>query len=206
MMKDERLARQHEIYEAVMRLLRRERDIHAITVSQIAREAGIGKGTVYEYFQSKEELVQKAFLFAVEQELAGLGEAIRRTEGDFDEKLDILLDFLERNIQEGVTTMAMLFADIPNTPPPPLMPLPQPGKGECSIFEQARMTVDCLVEQGIREGRLQGERKYFRFVVFSALAGVAAHMGKLGIGSIDDGGPGLKAAAHRLIVSALSKG
>ena len=40
-MKDERLARQHEIYEAVMRLLRRERDIHAITVSQIAREAGI---------------------------------------------------------------------------------------------------------------------------------------------------------------------
>ena len=129
MMKDERLARQHEIYEAVMRLLRRERDIHAITVSQIAREAGIGKGTVYEYFQSKEELVQKAFLFAVEQELAGLGEAIRRTEGDFDEKLDILLDFLERNIQEGVTTMAMLFADIPNTPPPPADAAPTAGQG-----------------------------------------------------------------------------
>ena len=35
------------IYEAIIRLARQGRGLHEITVSQIAGEAGIGKGTAY---------------------------------------------------------------------------------------------------------------------------------------------------------------
>ena len=36
------------LYEAVFRLLARGEKMYSVTVQQIAEEAGIGKGTVYE--------------------------------------------------------------------------------------------------------------------------------------------------------------
>jgi len=37
------------------------------TISDIAEEAGIGKGTVYEYFKSKDEILEEVFLFYIQQ-------------------------------------------------------------------------------------------------------------------------------------------
>lgn len=48
------------LYEAVFRLLARGEKMYSVTVQQIAEEAGIGKGTVYEYFTSREEIISKA--------------------------------------------------------------------------------------------------------------------------------------------------
>ena len=47
------------VYEAVFRLLARGEKTHTVTVQQIAEEAGIGKGTVYEYFTAREEILSK---------------------------------------------------------------------------------------------------------------------------------------------------
>ena len=52
-----------EVYEAVLRLMRDKRNITAMTVSEIAREAGIGKGTTYDYFSSKEEIIAKSLIY-----------------------------------------------------------------------------------------------------------------------------------------------
>ena len=46
--------------EAVFRLLARGEKMYSVTVQQIAEEAGIGKGTVYEYFTSREEIISKS--------------------------------------------------------------------------------------------------------------------------------------------------
>jgi len=43
-----------------------EKGFHDTTISEIAKKTGIGKGTVYEYFKSKEELVQKMIIFNLE--------------------------------------------------------------------------------------------------------------------------------------------
>lgn len=51
------------VCEAVLRLMRDKRDITAMTVSEIAREAGIGKGTTYDYFSSKEEIIAKSLIY-----------------------------------------------------------------------------------------------------------------------------------------------
>ena len=59
-MKDKKSA----ICEAVFSLLD-QGDISKITVSMIAEEANIGKGTIYEYFDSKENI----FCFAIESRL-----------------------------------------------------------------------------------------------------------------------------------------
>ena len=44
------------VFKAFKNILFSDSDITKITVSEIAKEAGIGKGTVYEYFESKEEI------------------------------------------------------------------------------------------------------------------------------------------------------
>ena len=47
------------MFEAVSELIRQQRDISTIKVQDITTEAGIGKGTAYEYFSSKEEIIGK---------------------------------------------------------------------------------------------------------------------------------------------------
>ena len=42
------------IYQGVLRLLEQGADIHALKASDIAAAAGLGKGTLYNYFSSKE--------------------------------------------------------------------------------------------------------------------------------------------------------
>ena len=46
------------VFRAVLHLLRQGRPLGDLKVSEIAEAAGIGKGTVYEYFPSREELLR----------------------------------------------------------------------------------------------------------------------------------------------------
>ena len=48
------------VFRAVLKLLRQGRPLGDLKVSEIAEAAGIGKGTVYEYFPSREELLRDA--------------------------------------------------------------------------------------------------------------------------------------------------
>ncbi len=61
---DQKERRRREILDVAWRLFR-ERRYGEITVSEVAREAGLAKGTVYLYFETKEEL----FLSALERQL-----------------------------------------------------------------------------------------------------------------------------------------
>ncbi len=59
-------SREREILEAAARVFA-ERGFRGTRVVDIARQAGIGKGTVYEYFRSKEELFLRLFHWYTEQ-------------------------------------------------------------------------------------------------------------------------------------------
>ena len=53
------------MYRAVSTLLREDKDISEMSVSMITGLAGIGKGTAYEYFDSKEEIIVCALLYEI---------------------------------------------------------------------------------------------------------------------------------------------
>ena len=53
------------MYRAVSTLLRENKDISEMSVSMITGQAGIGKGTAYEYFDSKEEIIVCALLYEI---------------------------------------------------------------------------------------------------------------------------------------------
>jgi len=50
------------LFEAVLELIKEKHELSSIKVSDIAAKADIGKGTVYEYFPSKEELFMQTLL------------------------------------------------------------------------------------------------------------------------------------------------
>jgi len=76
--------RENQIKEAALKLFS-EKGFYGTTITQIAEAAGLGKGTIYWYWKSKEEL---AFSL-VEDMLSAfleLIEAARDEEGDFEER------------------------------------------------------------------------------------------------------------------------
>lgn len=58
-----------KMYEAVIQLLEEGMDINVIKVSDITGKAGIGKGTAYEYFESKEEIIANALEYDMQLQM-----------------------------------------------------------------------------------------------------------------------------------------
>lgn len=87
------------LYKAVMELLLEGREIRKMKVSEITERAGIGKGTAYEYFESREELLvhaldyhQKIWAENIREELAGKSSLV--------EKMGCLFDLVDNIIKK----------------------------------------------------------------------------------------------------------
>ena len=79
------------MYKAVLQFMEEGADVANIRVSSITERAGIGKGTAYEYFDTKEEIVVCAILHYMQQIFGWLeGELIKREH--FAGQLDFLLE------------------------------------------------------------------------------------------------------------------
>ncbi len=51
------------IYEEVLSMLNDRVDYKSITLSEVAKRCGMGKSTLYEYFESKDEMVYNSIIF-----------------------------------------------------------------------------------------------------------------------------------------------
>ena len=84
------------IYKAVIDLINEGADISSMKVGEITAKAGIGKGTAYEYFQSKEEMVEKALSFYIYNQIMAVKDLVLQKE-TFREKFVTILDYMEDN-------------------------------------------------------------------------------------------------------------
>lgn len=69
------------IYEAALSLVYESNDFSSIKVADIADRANIGKGTVYEYFQSKEQVIGEALLYMWERALEAFALFLEENKG-----------------------------------------------------------------------------------------------------------------------------
>lgn len=83
-----KLATRARILETAIRLFG-ERGFEAPTIDEIAAQAEIGKGTIYNYFRTKEEIVV-AFVVGIEERLQANGRRLARRRGGL---ASILTDF-----------------------------------------------------------------------------------------------------------------
>lgn len=87
------------LYRGVLELLDEGADVNSIKVSDITARAGIGKGTAYDYFKSREEIIACALLYDVDQKIGEEKEELDRHEG-FSKKVVYAFDWMERRFRE----------------------------------------------------------------------------------------------------------
>lgn len=85
----------HQMYEAVMQLLEEGLEVADVRVSTITERAGIGKGTAYEYFDTKDEIVACAIVYQIRRIFSWLGEKLEE-QGNFRQQVSFLLDVVEQ--------------------------------------------------------------------------------------------------------------
>ena len=72
------------MYQAVWTLIDEGYDIHKLKVADITNRAGIGKGTAYEYFRSKEEILGNAMAYDFFMQCRALEDNILRQDNFMD--------------------------------------------------------------------------------------------------------------------------
>lgn len=83
------------MYDAVIQLIEEGEDASGIRVSTITDRAGIGKGTAYDYFDTKEDIVACAVVFHIRRIFSMLEEKLQKQDC-FEKQLSWLLDEMGR--------------------------------------------------------------------------------------------------------------
>lgn len=95
------------MYRAVSTLLREDKDISEMSVSMITGLAGIGKGTAYEYFDSKEEIIVCALLYELRMVTEEASEQLKSCT-DMESHVEKMLLLADEHFQCMDTIMAFL--------------------------------------------------------------------------------------------------
>lgn len=141
------------IYRAVLQLLEEGVDLTNLKVSDITRKAGIGKGTAYDYFDSKEDILVYALLFFIEnlaeRAVAGIWES-----ENLINRLSYVFNSTE--LKTGESVCMLRFVNL----------ILEPSKTGQLLREKVREREQCgqcmpiligrqIIEQGIASGELR---------------------------------------------------
>ena len=141
------------LYDAFLGLVRQGGNPADITVGAIAARAGIGKGTVYDYFPAKEAL----FSYSLSRYAHELVDGLRAscTEGDFRTRFYVMLDFAAEQFDKNQMLFQLCFLS-----DAPLLPCGPYRQELCENLERAKAgflaALAALCEQGRSEGVLGG--------------------------------------------------
>lgn len=152
-----------KMYEAVAAFVEEKRDLSAIKVSDITSRAGIGKGTAYEYFSSKEEIIMHATMWLSGKQMNQLVSGISERTG-FKEKYFYLLKWMQVHRQYNdllLKTMKGSFQGdcekIKNSVSTELMDKSR---------EYVETQIDLILEQGYQEGIFTEQNREKRKLIF----------------------------------------
>ena len=139
----------------------------ATKIIEVAQAASVGKGTIYEYFRSKEEL----FFAVFEDTMYGAGEAIAamadRLEGPFADRMQMLSDTMIRSWLTQLDMYALVMEFWSATASSPSRKRFRAASQEG--YQQLRTVVGGLIKEAQRSGEVAAERDADK--VASALIG-----------------------------------
>lgn len=147
-------------------------------IADIATEAGIGKGTVYEYFRSKEEIFAamiEGFFQEINQAfqpvLSGNQPPVEKITRLIDYSFDFLDQLMQSDQAEDWTIMMEIFAQGMRADGDPQLQ----GATARAVHSAIDQFIPML-EEGISAGIFRDvDPPYFALVLFGALDGLAMH-------------------------------
>lgn len=112
-------ARKAAVYEAALQLIGQGVSPAALKIQQLADAAGIGKGTVYEYFSSKDEILHGLAVYCFARENARI-RALMADCATLAELEEIIADYLQDIVAERMGSYRMLAQALGGPPDGPL--------------------------------------------------------------------------------------
>ena len=138
------------VYDAVWALIDEGKDIYKMKVADITARAGIGKGTAYEYFRSKEEIVGNAIQYELYQQYLMLSKRLEEQQ-TFKDALHHCFVWLEENKDRRQFTMQLLRKmGIPGDPEE----IVSVSKEVQCGTQLSQKVLEKLVELGYRDGTI----------------------------------------------------
>lgn len=136
------------LFRAVNDLMLEGADINGITVSQITVRAGIGKGTAYEYFTNKEELIAGALLYKLSNICQEVQEEME-TRSSLRDKVSYLLDAIDQKEREK--TYLLKVVNIVTDASPLSRQIESIMKSEAYSIYMPENILDYLLECAVKE-------------------------------------------------------
>ena len=154
-----------QVYLGVISLVQQGRSLNELKVSEIAEASGIGKGTCYEYFSSKEEIIRETLLYTFHKEFDSFCGLLQFDQG-FEAGFRQILAAMEKALSQFSPFQTLLSSV---------------GKRELkqyvseetmeNIMRQMIRLIDLLLDQAQGDGWIQPQRprEYQRFVLIGVM-------------------------------------
>lgn len=159
------------VYKAVFDLAKNGKDFNDLRVQEIADAANMGKGTLYEYFKSKDEILEKSVDYFMQEEFKHVHILLSKSKSFEDMIRQILKQLIHKNNE--CSSFEILLANYQKI-------------GIKNLIEKSREKMyaavpsfieilDVLIEKGEKEKVIKesDDREYQRFVILSGVAGFA---------------------------------
>ncbi|HOJ11803.1 MAG TPA: TetR/AcrR family transcriptional regulator [Clostridiales bacterium] len=189
------------IFNGLIELIRNGANPYSIKVSDIAEASEVGKGTIYDYFKSKEEAISRAILYSINKEAEYAYTRIKSTE-KFRDKFYEILHIMAESMENNKSTFNMLIAT-----------------GSVQEFYEYLVDYECdfselmeifncaiehLLQTGISEGLIDNnETPYYQAMVVrgtvAAFSGYISHMDWYATTCLEEA----MDSAYRMLIKAL---
>ena len=165
------------IFNGVIDLIKNGDSLYVIKVSDIAKAADVGKGTIYDYFGSKEETIAKALMYYMDIEMKASYKRLVEKENFKDkyyEMLYIIKDSYKSNmflINSVLTSSG--FKEV-------YKHLADEGCNTNYFFESINEAIIHLLETGRKDGivTIEEERYYFIMAIRGSLSTFSHYIDK----------------------------
>lgn len=168
--------KQQKIFRTVLDLAGQGENLYTVKVQTIATAAGVGKGTLYEYFSSKQEILVHTMLWCLENELAALKGSLAPG-GTFEQDLAALQRCVAECMRQRGSIYRLILGGFSAAELPGLA---ETYKAEMEAqFAEGNAMKAALIAKGRAEGCISPScpDDYCSYVIDTALCSMAGPIG-----------------------------
>lgn len=165
------------IFNGVIDLIKNGDNLYTIKVSDIAKAADIGKGTIYDYFTSKEEAISKSLMYYIENELQICIERIKNKDS-FRDKYYEMLFIIKDGYRSNVYIISSMLSSADSKEI--YMHLADETCSGKYIFESINDIIVHLLKCGEKDGliKLEEDMYYFMMAIRGSISSFSHYINK----------------------------
>lgn len=159
------------IFEGFKKIITDNSNIESIKVSDIAKAAGIGKGTIYEYFKSKDEIIARSIIYNFKIEIKNTIGTIKNVPS-FKDQCEHLFHYSINSGKFIFPSLRILYNHVVPTELNSI--LLEDFEEILDLKSQLCDLLDYVINTGINENIINkdSDRDYQRYVLVSSSMGI----------------------------------